>query len=203
MEESKVIMENSCRIDYDNLCGGNDFASLTNNYERKVITTLIWSAPNDVFRYYLKEAIFLQKKMDACKSDEEFEELLGQQIHLNLRFNNLKLSFENLINEKQQQGAGGGDNDATEKNLIASLCPIFFGDEEAAIDYVKEIKKRSKNTEKVEYTANLVNNTTISEMSCRRVLWKILYDNKLYTAKEANWNIGMSKNVKPQQTVKT
>ena len=81
--------------------------------------------------------------------------------------------------------AGTAENNET---LLEELTPIFYGNKEQAEDYIKKIKNKTKDVQIVRYTAQLVNENTISEMSCRRVLYRILLDHGLYTKSESNWN---------------
>lgn len=74
------------------------------------------------------------------------------------------------------------------ETLLEKLMPIFYGNKEQAEDYIKNIKKTTNDVEKVQYTAQLVNENTISERSCHRVLYRILHDHGLYNKTETNWN---------------
>lgn len=74
------------------------------------------------------------------------------------------------------------------ETLLERLKPIFYGDEKRAEVYIKEFKNSNNDVEKVRYTAQLVNENTISEMSCHRDLYSILHDHRLYTKTESNWN---------------
>ena len=81
--------------------------------------------------------------------------------------------------------AGTAENNET---LLEELTPIFYGNKEQAEDYIKKIKNITKDVEKIRYTAQLVNENTISEMSCHRDLYSILHDHRLYNKSESNWN---------------
>lgn len=81
--------------------------------------------------------------------------------------------------------AGTAENNET---LLKELTPIFYGNKEQAEDYIKKIKNITKDVEKIRYTAQLVNENTISEMSCHRDLYSILHDHRLYNKSESNWN---------------
>lgn len=182
-----------CRIDYNNLCGGNDFAALTDNYSRAGIQRLIWSVPDDIVRQYVKDAIFLQKKIDKCETDEEFEELLEQQLHLNIRFKSTLYSLYALREHEDMVEKESMQNE--EQNLISELKPIFYGDEEKAKEYIDHIKKIDNNTEKAQYTGQMVIDKFISSVSYKTPLWKILNKHKLYTPGANNWNKSLKKTV--------
>lgn len=84
MEDSKVINVTSRHIDFNNLCGGNNFAILTDNYNRNSINMLIWAIKDDTDKLYATKAIFLQKKLDKCSDDDDdlYEKLLLEQVTL-------------------------------------------------------------------------------------------------------------------------
>ena len=81
--------------------------------------------------------------------------------------------------------AGTAENNET---LLEKLMPIFYGNKEQAEVYIKKFKNITNDVEKVQYTAQLVNENTISEMSCHRDLYRILHDHGLYNKSESNWN---------------
>ena len=81
--------------------------------------------------------------------------------------------------------AGTAENNET---LLEKLMPIFYGNKEQAEVYIKKLKNITNDVEKVQYTAQLVNENTISERSCHRVLYRILHDHGLYNKTETNWN---------------
>ena len=81
--------------------------------------------------------------------------------------------------------AGTAENNET---LLEKLIPIFYGNKEQAEVYIKKFKNITNDVEKVQYTAQLVNENTISEMSCHRDLYSILHDHRLYNKSESNWN---------------
>mgnify|MGYP003528186255 FL=1 len=86
---------------------------------------------------------------------------------------------------KTETDAGTAENN---KTLLEELTPIFYGNKEQAEDYIKKIKNITKDVEKIRYTAQLVHENTISEMSCHRDLYSILHDHWLYNKSESNWN---------------
>lgn len=88
MQSSKVIENNCSPIDFSNLCGGNDYAALTDGYNRKKITELVWSVQDDSIRVYVKNAIYIQKRLDSCPEDDDelYEKTLGEQVELQERF---------------------------------------------------------------------------------------------------------------------
>ncbi len=196
MEVSKVITEASCRIDYDNLCGGNDFAKLTNGYETCAISKLVWSVPDNVSRYFVNKAIFLKKKEETCEY-EELEEVMDKEIKLQFQFDNLRRCSENLLNETEE------DNERvnSEELIIKQLKPIFFDEEEEAKNYLKQMKKYTKNMEKVQFTAELVNTKKISNLSCHRDLYTILNSRGLYEPQESTWNKGLNKHLLPENQI--
>ena len=93
--------------------------------------------------------------------------------------------YETITKAKTITDAGTAENN---KTLLEELTPIFYGNKEQAEDYIKKIKNITKDVEKIRYTAQLVNENTISEMSCHRDLYSILHDHRLYNKSESNWN---------------
>lgn len=108
MQSSKVIGNNCCPIDFSNLCGGNDYAALTDGYNRKKITELVWSVQDDIDRTFVYKAIFVQKKLDNCPEDDDnqYEQLLGEQLGIQREYfeekskNTLKHPDLNSITQK-------------------------------------------------------------------------------------------------------
>ena len=88
--------------------------------------------------------------------------------------------------------AGTAENNET---LLEKLMPIFYGNKEQAEVYIKKFKNITNDVEKVQYTAQLVNENTISEMSCHRDLYSILHDHRLYNKSESNWNKVISQHI--------
>lgn len=78
----------SCHIDFENLCGGNDYAALTENYNRKKIDELISSVESYVDRKYVIEAIRISKKIDKCpeEDDDLYFALLAQRNDLQNKY---------------------------------------------------------------------------------------------------------------------
>ena len=92
---------------------------------------------------------------------------------------------ETITKTIMKTDAGTAENNET---LLEELTPIFYGNKEQAEDYIQKIKNITKDVEKIRYTAQLVNENTISEMSCHRDLYSILHDHRLYNKSESNWN---------------
>ena len=102
MPNSKDIENVVSRIDFTNLCGGNDFAALTNGYDRKKINELVWDKNfDDIQRDYLHKAIYIQKKLDKCSDDDDdlYEKLLGEQIKIQKEYND-EIRKEQQANNK-------------------------------------------------------------------------------------------------------
>lgn len=194
MKDGKVIQDNTCRIDFNDLCGGNDFAKLTNGYEKGAIKELVWSVSDNVLRYYVNKAIFLKKKEETCE-DGELEEIIERQIKLQFQFDNLRLCLDHLLNETEE------DNKRLnlEEMIIKQLLPMFFNDEKEARNYLEQLKKYTKNMDKVRFTADLVNRAKISDLSCHRDLYVILNSHGLYKPQESSWNKGLSKYLQPEK----
>lgn len=92
MKDKENIPKIEC-IDWDNLCNGNDFSKLTNNYDINTTSNLIWSVPDHTQRQYLLKAISLQRKRDDCKKDdpETWFAILSEQIELQKNYESLTL----------------------------------------------------------------------------------------------------------------
>ena len=73
-------------------------------------------------------------------------------------------------------------------NIIIQLKPMFFGNEDEVKDFLINIKgMKPKNITDV--VNRLVDEKKLSELSCHRELYKVLYDNGIYTKSESNWNM--------------
>ncbi len=121
MRDDKVIQDNTPRIDYDNLCGGNDFASLTDNYSRVKIDALLWSVQDSTDRYFASRAIFLQKKLDKCPEDddEQYEQITCDRVDLQKAFDDEKRK------RRETQMTAIGDK-AKGYNAIESSVLMYF-----------------------------------------------------------------------------
>lgn len=122
MQSSNIIESQGCRIDFSNLCGGNDFAALTDGYNRKKITELVWSIQDDIDRTFVYKAIFAQKKLDNC-TDDQFEQLLGEQVKIQREYSDEKTRYNlqrpdlNSISQKTK-----GYNTTEISVLIYFIC---------------------------------------------------------------------------------
>ena len=77
--------------------------------------------------------------------------------------------------------------DKQQQEIVDKLKPIFYGDEENAKEFLMSIKgmKPTLITQKVN---QLVKDKVISDISCKRDLWKVLHECGLYDKSESNWN---------------
>ena len=143
------------------------------------------------FKEYLSE-----EKIDEISIDELDEKSLEDLKIAMLTFGQIESDYdyslpdggikdETITQTITKADAGTAENNET---LLEELTPIFYGYKEKAEDYIKEIKNTTNDVEKVRYTAQLVNENTISEMSCHRDLYSILHDHGLYNRTETNWN---------------
>lgn len=144
---------------------------------------------NKTFRDYLNK-----KKIDENSIDEFAKDTAVQTLFL--ACGQLKSDYdyslpdggikdETITQTITKTDAGTAENNET---LLEELTPIFYGNKEQAEDYIQKIKNITKDVEKIRYTAQLVNENTISEMSCHRDLYSILHDHRLYNKSESNWN---------------
>lgn len=78
-----------------------------------------------------------------------------------------------------------------DENLANKLRPIFYGDEDEARAFLNKIVKEGKNAKPTEITGlvnELLKKRIISQKSCKRPLYTVLRDAKLYLRSESNWN---------------
>ena len=71
--------------------------------------------------------------------------------------------------------------------LADKLAPVFFGNRELVAEFLGRIK----GAKPIDVTAEvnrLVKERKVSDISCNKVLWKILYDNGFYAPTLSNWN---------------
>lgn len=76
--------------------------------------------------------------------------------------------------------------DCDDDAIIEELRGIFYGNKSNVCDFLNKIRSM-KDTEICKYVKELVNETIISELSCRKDLWEILYNHRLYRAGYRNW----------------
>lgn len=98
----------SRHIDFSNLCGGNDFAALTNNYERGKINELIWSVKSNSDRVFVVKAVGLEQQIKNCpqENNQLYFELLEKQVKLQEDFENKR----SITVPPPQVGTRGGYN---------------------------------------------------------------------------------------------
>ena len=108
MPNSKDIENVVSRIDFTNLCGGNDFAALTNGYDRKKINELVWSIEDYTDRKFLINAITISKKIEECNQNDciQYLNLLaeGNELQENYRQEKTKLKIEPSASVKDSKG---------------------------------------------------------------------------------------------------
>lgn len=73
------------------------------------------------------------------------------------------------------------------EEIVSSLKPIFFGDEDEINTFLKDIQGM-KSTYITERVKQLVEEKKISDLSKKRALWEVLHQNELYECSESNWN---------------
>jgi|GEM_PF-1178873 hypothetical protein len=83
----------------------------------------------------------------------------------------------------------------TDDDLQTELEPLFFGNKEEVAKYINKMRVIPKNTEKAQFTAELVNNNIISNLSLKTPLWYILHSYNLYQPKYNNWCKSINKYV--------
>ena len=92
-------------------------------------------------------------------------------------------------------------NKEKEDEVVKMLKPIFWGSEDEARDFLRSIYSKA-NTEITDTVVQGVKVKKISYNSCKRDLWKILYENGLYHAKEDNWSKMINKGMENKPTDK-
>lgn len=96
-----------------------------------------------------------------------------------------------IVNGKEPQGkpepSQAGGMDERQREIVAKLKPIFYGDEGKARQFLLGIEgmKPTLITQKVN---QLVKEKTISDLSCKHELWSVLHEYGLYEKTESNWN---------------
>ncbi|MDO4819312.1 MAG: hypothetical protein Q3994_02920 [Prevotella sp.] len=76
--------------------------------------------------------------------------------------------------------------DAMTADLVNRLKTVFYNDEKEAVDFLKKITGL-RDTDIVALVARLVEERKISDVSCRKPLWRILHDAGIYKAGDKNW----------------
>ena len=71
--------------------------------------------------------------------------------------------------------------------LIEELTPLFYNTREEVVKYISKLRTITNNTEKSKFTANLVNDGIISDLSCKKPLWSVLHSHGLYLPTLNNW----------------
>ncbi len=74
-----------------------------------------------------------------------------------------------------------------QESIDERLKAFFYGNEDEARQFLSNIQWM-KPTQITTLVKKLVAENKISELSCRRDLWRVLYDAGLYEKSETNWN---------------
>lgn len=133
MKDGKVIQDNAPRIDFDNLCGGNDFAKLTDNFSREGIDKLIWEIEDHTDRIFATKAILLQKKLAKSPDDEDlYDEILLKQVTLQKEYADEKRNRPSApISETKEKIKGyNATESAVLMYFLLDACKIYFSNGE-------------------------------------------------------------------------
>lgn len=84
----------------------------------------------------------------------------------------------------------------TDEPIIAQLAGCFFGIKSAAADFLAKVKAM-KPTQITELVTQLVREGSISPLSCKTDLWRVLHDNGLYKPSRQCW--GQQVQISPQR----
>lgn len=89
MQNGSIIEYHGHRIDLSNLCGGNDYAAITDNYNRDKINELVCSIKDDLDREYVTKAIFNARKIEKCPEEDfqAWEDLIIERNKLQKDYN--------------------------------------------------------------------------------------------------------------------
>ncbi len=72
-------------------------------------------------------------------------------------------------------------------DLQTELEPLFYGNKEEVAKYINKMRVIPNNTEKAQFTAELVNHNIISNLSYKKRLWDVLKKYGLYEPSLSNW----------------
>ena len=75
----------------------------------------------------------------------------------------------------------------TDDDLQTELEPLFYGNKEEVAKYINKMRVIPNNTEKAQFTAELVNHNIISNLSYKKRLWDVLNKYGLYEPSLSNW----------------
>ena len=100
-------------------------------------------------------------------------------------------SLKQQLKEQSKANNTNTGNDNTDE-IIEQLKPIFWSDEGQIKSFLDKIRGK-KNTAVIAVIADGVTDRTISEQSCRRDLWDVLFKHHLYLASESNYNQALNK----------
>ena len=127
----------------------------------------------------------------------------GEQSEVNFsKVENMENVQDVKVEEVKEDGAGVEDTQQTEtagsmeqdSELVAKLKPIFWNDLNVLNAFLEKVVGASNSSIVVE-VARLINQNLISRTSCKSVLWKILYEARIYTASLSNWNILLNQKI--------
>lgn len=76
---------------------------------------------------------------------------------------------------------------AKEKEMVSQLTPMFYGSDEDAREFLTSIQG-AKAREIAEIVKKWVADKKMSELSCRRPLWRVLHDCGFLDITESYWN---------------
>lgn len=118
---------------------------------------------------------------------ENVQEVKGE----NVKVEEVKVDGAGAKDTRQTETAGSKEQDS---ELVAKLMPIFWNDRNVLNAFLEKVVGASNSSIVVE-VARLINQNLISRTSCKSVLWKILYEARIYTASLSNWNILLNQKI--------
>ncbi len=144
---------------------------------------------NPTMKKFVEGWIVAYEKCEAEEKKHSTQEGKSSDTELQQEIAKLKEENKQLKEELKEYKTKDSENEA---RIVDRLTTVFFGNEEEKKDraknYLAKIRDFSSNQEIVRYTAQLVRQRMISDMSCKRPLWKVLFEERIYSCQEGTWN---------------
>lgn len=148
-----------------------EFGTIVNSLEQKRFIRVAWMEGHVAEDYQLLDAgrVYLRKLEKEEKNEfSEVERLRKENDELRMKMKK--------------------DEEPSEDEIIKELVSCFYGIEEDARAFLKQIRAVAEDREKPAIAKRYLQSQKLSPSSAKRPLWKIMKKYSLYSRGESNWN---------------
>lgn len=143
------------------------------------------------------------QELSCIKINEEYRKQIIKDIITANSYGYFKDKNGNMLNDKQiidafaqffnddkmrEYTSAAEETNIDDEELVKELLPLFYNNIVATNSFIDKIKSTKCNPEIVRIAADFIKEKQLSDYSCKKPLWKILHNHKLYLASSNNWN---------------